>query len=246
MSAVLALDTIRAACRVRADMKDTLFWTDAEIDSEIHRSYAEFYDLILECAGPETFMRGNSFLTASGTAGYPLYESGTTDALVYKLGKVLMLDQGEFTRLEPTGDVGAIVAQQVSGVGHGKPQRCRLVGPIVLRTAGSEMTRRLLLDPVPDGVYQVVFTYVPVPPDLTTGSAQNLFPFAGWEEWVICDVAAKMAEKEESFDLADRLLRRRSAAESRIRFNAKTFSLDGAGGVRDIDSQALPYQPWNL
>ena len=69
---------------------------------------------------------------------------------------------------------------------------------------------------------QQVFRFFPTPRRRTTSACASFYPndwssapktflqaYSGWDDYIVCDAAAKCLEKEESFEHADRLLRRR-------------------------------------
>lgn len=238
MPGVVNLTTLTTAVRRRADMENTLFVSDTEIQEYIQGSYGDLFDLMIESAGPEQFVRIAELITT--TPGQPIYtimedNSPAVPALIYKPLMCVLSDGTTTTRLDPSADFDVYPEVLLTGV-TGRPEKYRVLGPELSRAAaGTEMVKELLIQPAPDAAYTVFLAYIPSPPDLTTTSVQNLYGYSGWEEYVVCDAAAKCAEKEESFDLADRLLRRREMVAQRIRWHMKTMHMDGAGRIRDID-----------
>lgn len=225
-------------------MENTLFVSDAEIQAMIQESYLEAYELMIEAGGIERFVsQAVSITTAAGTAAYPIYETGQTAVPVYKAVKCMVLTGGTAKALKPMARSESL-AEGVQGI-RGVPERYAVTGPTILRASASILTQSVALDPTPDGAYTILFYYIPLPPDLTTSSTQNMLGLFGMTEFIVCDVAAKCLEKEESWQSAQLLMARKMAAAERIRFNTKTLYHDSGGRVIDLDEFA-DSDWWNI
>src|SRR5690606_25178722 len=100
--------------------------------------------------------------------------------------------------------------------------------------------------PVPLGIHEVRMFYIPLPPTLigdgTLVNTQTFQSFSGWDEFIVCDAAAKCMEKEESDPSF--LLGRKAAAADRIRWHAMTMDQNSGGRVRNIDAERWARRNW--
>lgn len=228
--------------RRRADMENTTFVTDSEIEQYIHDSYGELYDLIIESAGEEHFITSTTFSTIADTASYALsdqlgqegpFEVPPLALEIYKTLGVDVLFNGEWLSLAPhrlgerniRGDVGWAAIDDVVYR--------------VYTNLSENPLRQIEFSPTPTSVYSVRFRYIPIPSDLsgdgTSGGDQTFQSFTGWDEFIVCDAAAKCLEKEESD--SRHLLARKMAAGERIRWHATTMNQESGGKVRNVDAE---------
>jgi hypothetical protein len=70
---------------------------------------------------------------------------------------------------------------------------------------------------VESGTYRI--RYIPMPADLAL-DADTVDGIAGWEEWIVLDVAIKVLHKEQILDVADRLQGRLNALQMEIEAQA--------------------------
>lgn len=225
-------------------MQNTQFVTDAEVQQYIQDSVGDLYDLIIESAGPDHFRKELTFDTIAGTSDYGLndrlgasgpFETAAIALPVYKLIRVSVQFDGKYRTVRPYQPAdGDALVDSTSWEG---PRG--VFYEYFHRFEASSSFPVLRFMPVPTGVFSVQVHYIPSPTDLSGSSggigSVTLNSFAGWDEWVVCDAAAKCLEKEESFAHADRLLARREKAGERIRWHAATMNQYSAGHVRDAD-----------
>lgn len=72
MARVRTRAQLRTEVLQRADMENTSFVTDAELNRYINESISELYDLIIEAAGQEYFLDTYTFNTVANQDTYPL------------------------------------------------------------------------------------------------------------------------------------------------------------------------------
>jgi len=177
----ITLLQLRTQARDRADMANSQFISDDELNNYINASIAELHDLLIACYDAEYFLKSTSFNTTANTADYTL----PTD--FYKLkGVDVRLNGGDYTTLRPFNFNERNNKTGLSNfVVFGIEFRYRLVGG------------NLSFSPAPDNTYDVKLWYVPVATKLTSDS-DTLNDLNQYSEYVITDAAIKMAQKEES------------------------------------------------
>ena len=77
----------------------------------------------------------------------------------------------------------------------------------------------LVFLPAPQGQFQCQLNYIPIAPKLFSPN-DTFDSINGWEEWVICDAAIKVALRDGQFDLVQQLTMRRDEQRERIRMCA--------------------------
>lgn len=237
MPGLRTLSDLRTQVRRRADMENTNFVSDTEIDQYVQDSWGELYDLIIESSGGEHLVNPQSaaITTVAGTVGYtPVNASAGGD--LYKVIRVRAVDGDTTWNLDFNQKLDFASALDVNS--RGRPTQYLTTGPQPTSSGASGTSRQVWLHPTPDKAYTVYVQYIPIPRALTTSADVNVQSYTGWDEYVICDAAAKCAEKEESFELSDRLLRRKAAVALRIQWHAQTMSHDGAGQIHDVDASS--------
>ena len=68
----MSLSDLRVACRQRADMVNSTFISDAELNSYINASYYELYDLLVQKYGNDYYMKEYSFQLQGNVSRYDL------------------------------------------------------------------------------------------------------------------------------------------------------------------------------
>ncbi len=68
----MTLAQLRTASRQRADMVNSTFISDPELNSYINASYYELYDLLVQKYGNDYFMKEYSFQLQGNISQYPL------------------------------------------------------------------------------------------------------------------------------------------------------------------------------
>lgn len=249
MPGIKTLTDLTTQVRRRARMEGSQLCSDSEIQQYIQDSWGEYWDLLIEYMPQDHFVEdAEPISTVAGTAQYAILSAVATNARPYKILGVDLVLSGVVHHLSPSSSMPmkALSADTINSP-TGRPTEYALYGPVYLSTGGtSNELRGLALWPIPDAVYTVLVYYIPMPPDLTANSDNNMFSFSGWDEFIICDAAAKCLEKEESYEAADRLLRRKAATEQRLRFHLMTMSSDGHR-VSDVDDRSTPNlrgEPW--
>lgn len=232
--------------RRRADMENTAFVTDEEIQQYIQDSYGELYDLIIE-SNP-TFYQATSgtITTVEGTDTYTVPETVETDANMYKVVGVDVQFNGVWRSIRPFRSYQLNVLNDQTSWADRYSVFYQMVGP--KRQVGAAISdadqRQIRFIPSPPSGQSARVHYIPYPDNLAAGSI-DFQSFTGWDEYIICDAAAKCLEKEESHEAADRLLARKMAAAARIRYQAQTMNDDDPGSVRDSSGDFQSYWGWN-
>lgn len=178
--ALVTLSAFRDRARQRADMVNSRFVTDAELNTYINASIDELYDLLIASRGENYYVKSYSFTTSTNVDTYALpadflklmgvdYVTSTTQAITLKAFR--WQERNRFR--EPFYNTRNYnLMYQVRG-------------------------DNLVFIPTPNGNQQIKLWYVPRALDLTTDTS-SFDGINGWEEYVVIDAAIKMRVKEES------------------------------------------------
>lgn len=171
---------LRNRSRQRADMVNSRFITDAELNYFINASFGELYDLLVNSRGENYYVSSYNFTTTINQDTYPLpadffklmgvdYVTSTTQAITLKAFR--WQERNRFR--EPFYNVRNYnLMYQVRG-------------------------NNLVFIPTPNGSQQIRLWYIPRHQELALDT--NSFDgINGWEEYIIIDAAIKMRVKEES------------------------------------------------
>ena len=184
MATTMTLLEVRTATRQRADMVNSAFITDAELNSYINQSYFELYDLLVQNYGAHYFVGSPFAVSTDGvTEFYPL------PADFYKLVGISLKRPGD-QGFSPMKQGSFSDMQRLSGI-NGQSF-------VLSNTALYSLNANSLwLAPVPQAGQVIRMFYVP---RLTTlaNDTDTIDGISGWTEYVICDAAIKCKQKEES------------------------------------------------
>jgi hypothetical protein len=178
----ITLSTMRERVRARADMKNSTFVEDSELNQYINSSYQELYDILVQSFEDYYTLPPVSFTIATSSDYYTL----PTD--FYKLrGVDSSLDSSNWFTLTPFDFANRNtnnnnLAYALSGI---YDRNYRIVG------------NRLYITPTDSAPGNYRIWYVPVATVLTTDSS-TLDGINGWEEYIVVDAARKCLAKEES------------------------------------------------
>jgi hypothetical protein len=171
---------LRNRSRQRADMVNSRFITDAELNYFINASFGELYDLLVNSRGENYYVSSYNFTTTINQDTYPLpadffklmgvdYVTSTTQAITLKAFR--WQERNRFR--EPFYNVRNYnLMYQVRG-------------------------NNLVFIPTPNGSQQIRLWYIPRHQELALDT-DSFDGINGWEEYIIIDAAIKMRVKEES------------------------------------------------
>lgn len=216
---VQTLAQLRTAVRQRADMVNSTFITDSELNGYINNSIAELYDLILQKYGNDYFVSSSNFNLVSGTDSYTL----PADFLKL-IGVDLALASNDFITLKPFmfSERNRYTSTSLRGYYGASFYRYRLRG------------NNIIFNPIPNVTNQITVWYVPRPTTLTSDS-DTFDGYNGWEEYVIVDAAIKCLQKEES-DVSV-LLAQKKALE--VRIEEAAGNRDAGFSPRIVDTRRI-------
>lgn len=171
---------LRNRSRQRADMVNSRFITDAELNYFINASYGELYDLLINTRGENYYVSSYNFTTTINQDTYPLpadffklmgvdYVTSSTQAITLKAFR--WQERNRFR--EPFYNVRNYnLMYQIRG-------------------------NNLVFIPTPNGNQSIRLWYIPRHSELSLDS-DTFDGINGWEEYIIIDCAIKMRVKEES------------------------------------------------
>lgn len=173
---------MRTRSRQRADMVNSRFISDSELDYYINASVKELYDLLIDTRGENYYIDSASFSTVSGTSNYDL----PVDFLKL-MGVDWVLQNNIAYNIKPfQWQERNIYTNPVWFTGYSGNVRYQLRG------------NSISLTPTPTGSAQNIRVwYIPKCPELASDS-DTFDGINGWEEYAIIDAAIKMRVKEES------------------------------------------------
>jgi hypothetical protein len=214
MSTTLA--ELREKARNRADMKNSKFVSDLELNDYINSSIAELHDILVEAYNSDYFVESTTFFLVPGQASYDLPD----DFYVLK-GVDVRINNQEFLSLRPfnfneRNRFNELGVWDLAGITN---VRYRLVGD------------KLRFMPTPSNAAEARLWYVPIAAKLVNDS-DTFNALNGYDEYVIVDAAIKMMQKEES-DVTV-LLAQKQALEKRIRERANIRDSGSTPSISDI------------
>lgn len=193
MSTTMTLSELRTAVRQRADMVNSTFVSDTELNSYINQSYFELYDLLVTTY--ETWYMAPP-LQIQTVGNQQLYDlpDGTLYSSAPALYKLLGVDIGV------AGSNNAwVTLKRFEFI-----SRNRFVYPQLTSTYLGVFNLRydvvgdkLMFIPTPSAGQYIQLWYIP---RMTTLSADSdtADGISGWTEYIICDGAIKCGQKEET------------------------------------------------
>jgi len=177
MGTTITLSALRDSVRQRADMMNSLFVSDAELNSYIQASYYELYDLLIQKYGDNYFVATPYTFSTTGAAQYAL------PADFYKL---LGIDiKPSVSSVEAFPMKSFTFAERDSADYNGCGPRYRING------------NNIWFTPLPSAGQTIQLWYIPratVPVE----DGDTIDGISGWEEYVVIDAAIKCLQKEES------------------------------------------------
>ena len=202
---------LRTEVRQRADMVNSDFVTDNEINRYLNESISELYDMLISAKGQEWYIKTLTLNLVSGQADYDILETDNFYLLLgvdgdaqsdspFPLRPYMLDERHDLTEL-----------RRLTRYGNVPNMRYRLSGTIDETTGVYK--HRISFSPVPDSGTTVRLIYIPHAPVLDN-DADVWDGFNGWEEYVVVDAAIKCLEKEESSTVA--LERRKERLIERI------------------------------
>lgn len=187
----------------------------AEVTVDVNESIAALYDMLVECWGSDRFEASQTISVTSGTSTYALA------AAFMDLLAVELIDGGNRFALNKfmRGEKPSLLS--TSAVYGPRPTMYSLIGA------------NIELLPTPSAAYTLTVRYVPAATELVSDS-DTFDGVNGWEEWVVVDVARKMATKDRDFQLVQVLDADKLRLEERIRARAPQRDRTGKRRIVDV------------
>lgn len=205
---------LRDRIRQRSDNEyaDGEFVTDTELNGLINVSHKHLFGLLAE-SGLHTVAETVYDVVSDGSLNYALPDD------CFAVAGVFRVDNGEYypmgrhsQRIYPSDRVEQ---RAVTYRNHG-----------ALESAVIELNPRTSTD-----TYKV--RYIGLPADFTADT-DTMEGVAGWEEWIIYDVAIKILTKEKIWDAVDRLQGQQDRMSAKIQAEASERDLHHSATVKDV------------
>lgn len=212
----ITLAELRTRARQRADMEESQFVSDSELNGYINNSIAELHDILVQSYNTDYYISSYEFTTTVGQDAYDLpedfYKLRGVDAALNGTDSFTLrpFNFNERNRFKNFG------VWNILGIAN---IRYRILG------------NQLKFTPVPDGTTEVTLWYVPVATELVADT-DELKDFNGYNEYIVIDAAIKMAQKEES-DVSV-LAAQKAAIIDRLNAAAQNRDIGSSESVSDI------------
>lgn len=183
----ITLAQLRERARERADMEESQFVDDTELNYYINSSIAELHDILVQSYGEDYYVEETTFTTTPGQESYDL-STIFPDNDFYKLrGIDAQLNGDDYFTLKPFN------FNERNRFQHFGVWDYLGITNVRYRILGS----KLRLSPPPDGNVTVRIWYIPKSTELVD-DADVFDDINYFAEYVIVDAAIKMLNKEES------------------------------------------------
>jgi ribosomal protein S30 len=208
------LVNLRLRVRERSDQVNTnQFVSDAELTRYINASYREYYDLVLESHADHYLATPVSFTLSAGVSTYAL----SSLPLFYRLRGIDRVEGTDYIAIRRFTNAERNEVRKLS-----------------YRVMGTN----LYFQPTTAAPGNYRCWYIPEPAALTA-DGDTVDGFNGWEEWIVCDVASKIAAKAEE-DVSP-FVRDRDRVADRIR----KASSDRDEGDAEVISDVFNQRNWD-
>lgn len=223
---VRSVTYLTARIRERCDQTNSDFVTDAWILNALNASLGGLIDEVLEVGGPEAFLSSYTGTTVAGTASYNVSATGGPSSSndVLSVAGVDVQFAGEWRSIDKWSFDKRTALEGESGWGSSRDTFYRVGG----RSQGTGVTS-ITFYPTPSAAVSFRVWYLPIAHDLTAGS--DVVAPNSWEEYLVCDVCAMIAEREESD--AGPWIARREQARARIRWRVANDDETGINRIRE-------------
>ena len=220
MATTMTLLELRTATRQRADMVNSQFISDSELNSYINQSYFELYDLLCQKYGNDYYVGSPYSFVTDGASQFFSLPGDFYKLLGVDLALSNTLDSFVTIRPFNFGDRNRYAIPNFQSFYGVTNLRYRLKG------------NQLWLTPIPAANQTIRLWYVPRLTTLATDT-DAADGISGWTEYIIIDAAIKCMQKEES-DVTV-LLAQKAAMIQRIQNAAE--NRDAAAPATVLDSQ---------
>jgi len=212
----VTLSSLRDQARKRADMENSSFWTDAQVNTAINASLKRLYNFLVSTFNDEYYVTSEDISSVAGQGTYSLNAS---------FFKLLGIDVGngasptQWFSLEKFAFAERNTRRDHTWAIH--DYRYRLWGSTVK------------VIPTPPGGLTFRVWYIPAMTELSA-DGDTADGVSGFEEWVVLDVAMKMLRSEES-DTAE-LAADKAEMEQHIKEMASPRDANSPASVVDVES----------
>lgn len=227
------LGYMRYQSRLRAEQLKSNFCTNDEVNIMINQSAKELYGLIVQKYGEDYFLAPLQVFQSAGQQFYPLPDGTNfknTNGIPDPAGspalacfKVYGVDLNSYGA-NLSNATGWVSMSRFNIADRNKYNL--MLGAASNNVAGQycqfqyrEMGNSIEVLPINSGQYFRLW-YVPLSQDLLLDTDMLPFSYSGWYEYIILDVASKMAAKQEEYDRAGDLMSRKEMMMERIETEA--------------------------
>lgn len=234
----VTLETLRTEVLRRADMVDSDFLTEAEVNSYINSAAAELYDVLIstfedqytERGEPATPQTSPIDVSNLSTLFGLVVLTGADAVRLFKLRRVEYRDtSGRWQRLKRVSlnEWDQYNRQSTSSF------------PCAYTLVGDDLF--ILPETVTAQSYRI--WYVPAFNKLYEDSSA-LDGLEYWHEYVIVDAAIRCLQKEESFEAVGVLMQQKEALKKRIERAASQRDAGEPARILDVDDDTVPHNWW--
>jgi hypothetical protein len=227
------LGYLRYEARLRCDQLKSNFCTNDEMNLMINQSAKELYGLLVQKYGEDYFLAPLQIFQTGAQVFYPLPNgtnflntngmpdpNGKPAAACFKVHKMEVNSFGANVS-NPTGWVpmSRCNASDLDKYNLFLGAASNYVSGQFCQFQYREMGTNVAIIPVNSGQYVRIW-YVPLAADMLIDTDMLPYSYSGWHEYVVVDVAAKAAAKQENFPQAQDLMNKKRDLLERIETEA--------------------------
>ncbi len=229
MARSVTLATLRTRIYRRADLVGaTTRFPAAEVDDEINESIAALLRKLAKGRGHDFYEKEQTVTTVTGQSLYPL-----ADDFFELISVEFEAGGGDIVYVEPFSRATRPELRSTNPGWSGQVFRYRIRGKTAINDVGSALPDNIEFLPVPESGRAIKVYYVPAPGKLSLDT--DVFDgIAGFEEWVVLDVAAKLMQRNNRLDRVQALRAERDIIEADVIDHAPKRSRSGPPTVVDV------------
>jgi hypothetical protein len=229
MARSVSLVTLRTRIYRRADLVGaTSRFPTSEVDEEINESIAALLRKLAKGRGHDFYEKEQSITTVAGQSLYQM-----ADDFLELISVEFEAGGGDIVYVEPFSRADRPELRSTNPGWSGQVFRYRIRGKVAVNAGASESPDNIEFLPVPQSGRVVKLYYVPAPGKLVADT--DIFDgIAGFEEWVVLDVAAKLMQRNNRLDRVQMLRAERDVIEADVIDHAPKRSRSGPPTVVDV------------
>lgn len=221
-----------------ADMLNSTFLTQDELDWNINQSSDELYDILVEKFGDNYFLAPPLLIPLTGLVSYPIPDGsnypigGVNSPAMYKISGI----DANISGAAPGPNAGWVPLSRSNWSDRDRyttwPGQAGALNNIY-QMSYRVMGNQIFLFPTNQNQLIQIW-YVPIRQRMLLDTDMLPFSISSWSEYVVVDAAVKAARKEESYELVQVLQSQKAALLDRIEKIAANRDVDQPNSVSNV------------